>query len=64
MDHRDKQERQKIEEYKKNPTINMADSMNRSVGGDLGSVTRGTFLTRIITTLVIIGGLLVFLLLK
>ena len=63
MDHRDKQEKQQLEEYKKNPTINMADSMNRSVSGDLG-VTRGSFLTRIITTLVIIGGLLVFLLLK
>ncbi|AZS13986.1 hypothetical protein [Paenibacillus lutimineralis] len=64
MNHRDQLEQQQIEEYKKNPTINMADSMNRSVSGDLGAMTRGSFLTRIITTLVIIGGLLVFLLLK
>ncbi|MCM3042556.1 hypothetical protein M3201_23150 [Paenibacillus motobuensis] len=64
MDHRDKQEKQQIEEYKKNPTINMADSMNRSVSGDLGAMTKGSFLTRIISTLVIIGGLIVFLLLK
>ncbi|GAA0387635.1 DUF6366 family protein [Paenibacillus motobuensis] len=64
MEHRDKQEKQQIEEYKKNPTINMADSMNRSVSGDLGTLTRGSILTRIITTLVIIGGLIVFLLLK
>jgi len=64
MNHRDKLEKQQLEEYKKNPTINMADSMNRAVTGDLGALTRGSFLTRIITTLVIIGGLLVFLLLK
>lgn len=64
MDHRDKQEKQQLEEYKKNPTINMADSMNRSVSGDLGALTRGSILTRIITTLVIIGGLIVILLLK
>ncbi|HEY4391862.1 MAG TPA: hypothetical protein VGN02_11000 [Paenibacillus sp.] len=64
MNHRDNLEKQQLEEYKKNPTINMADSINRSVSGDMGALTRGSFLTRIITTLVIIGGLLVFLLLK
>ncbi|WP_068782448.1 hypothetical protein [Paenibacillus sp. GM2] len=64
MNHRDKLEQQKLEDYKKNPTINMADSINRSVSGDLEALTRGSFLTRILTTLVVIGGLLVFLLLK
>ncbi|NWL88677.1 hypothetical protein DMN77_13980 [Paenibacillus sp. 79R4] len=64
MNHRDKLEQQKLEDYKKSPTINMADSINRSVSGDLEALTRGSFLTRILTTLVVIGGLLVFLLLK
>ncbi|GGG02993.1 DUF6366 family protein [Paenibacillus aceti] len=64
MNHREEQEKQQLEEYKKNPTINMADSVNRSKIGNLGALTSGGFLTRIITTLVIIGGLLLLLFLK
>ncbi|AKG34346.1 hypothetical protein [Paenibacillus durus] len=64
MDNREEQEKKQIEEYKKNPFINFADSINRSVIGDLGALTRGGCLVRIVTTLVIIGGLLVFLFFK
>ena len=61
MDNREEQEKKQIEEYKKHPFINLADSINRSVAGDLGSLTRGDWLVRIVTTLAIIGGLLFFL---
>ena len=55
MDIRDKQDKRKIEEYKKNPMINFADSINRSMIGDLGELTRGSCLTKIITIVIIIG---------
>ncbi|MFD1175963.1 hypothetical protein ACFQ3W_06530 [Paenibacillus puldeungensis] len=64
MDNRDEQEKKQIDEYKKKPFINFADSINRSVIGDWGAITRGGCLVRIVTTLVIIGILLIFLLLK
>ena len=37
MDKRNEQDKCKIEEYKKNPMINFADSINSSIIGDLGS---------------------------
>lgn len=55
----DKHEQRKVEEYKKHPLINLADSINRSAIGDLGQLTKGNFLTKMIT-LVIIGGILFF----
>ncbi|WP_028991118.1 DUF6366 family protein [Thermacetogenium phaeum] len=60
MDGRDEQDRRQIEEYKKNPMINLADSINRSMVGDLAGLTKGGCLTRIITTaiILIIGTLL------
>ena len=52
---KEKQDKRKIEEYKKNPTINLADSINRSMIGDPGELTRGGCLARVITTVIIIG---------
>lgn len=40
MDLQDRINKKRIEEYKKNPTINLADSINRSTFGDLGALTR------------------------
>lgn len=55
MDTRDKEDKRKMEEYKKNPMINLADSINRSMIGEPRELTRGGFLTRIITVAIIIG---------
>ncbi|MCB2309330.1 DUF6366 family protein [Clostridium estertheticum] len=51
----DREDKRKIEEYKKNPMSNVADSTNRSMFGDLSQLTKGSCLTRIITTVIIIG---------
>lgn len=50
----DKQDKRKIEEYKKKPMINLVDSINRSTIPDLGELTKGSRRTRIITTVIII----------
>ncbi len=50
-----KEDKRKMEEYKKNPMINFADSINRSTIGDPRELTRGNRLTRVITTVIIIG---------
>jgi len=55
MDMRDKEDKRKIEEYNKHPMINFADSINRSMIGEPGELTRGGCLTRIITTVILIG---------
>ncbi|KMT22468.1 DUF6366 family protein [Clostridium cylindrosporum] len=56
-DGQDKEEKRKIEEYKKHPMINLADSINHSKIGDLSQLTKGGggCLIRIITTVIIIG---------
>lgn len=59
---KEKQDKRKIEEYKRNPMINLADSINGSKIGDPGELTRGSCLTRVITTVIIIG-ILAFLIL-
>lgn len=59
-DRQDKQEKRKIEEYKKHPMSNLADSIDRSQIGNLGDLTKGGCLTRIITTVIIIGVLFIF----
>lgn len=51
----DKQSKRKIEEYRKHPMSNFADSINRSMIGDLGELTKGSCLTKIITAAIIIG---------
>ncbi|MPQ31168.1 hypothetical protein E4V42_06915 [Clostridium estertheticum] len=50
----DREDKRKIEEYKKNPLSNVADSMNRKMVGDLSQLTKGGCLTRIITSVIII----------
>ena len=57
----DKQDKRKIEEYKKHPMTNLADSINRSTIPELGELTKGSCRTRIITTVIIIG-IMIFLL--
>lgn len=54
-DERSKQEKHKTDEYKKRPMINLSDSINRSNIGDLSELTKGSCLTRIISTVIIIG---------
>lgn len=54
----DKEDKRKMEEYKKNPMANFADSVNRSKIGDLSQLTKGSFFTRIITSAIVIGILL------
>lgn len=52
---RDKEDKREIEEYKKHPIINFVDSINRSMIGEPRELTRGGCLTRIITTVILIG---------
>jgi hypothetical protein len=51
----DKEDKRKMEEYKKKPMANFADSANRSQFGDLSQLTKGNLLTRIITSVMVIG---------
>ena len=55
----DEQDKKQIEENKKNPTGNLGESINRSIGGDLGALSQGGCLTKIITVFIIIGGILI-----
>ncbi|MBU3072606.1 DUF6366 family protein [Clostridium estertheticum] len=50
----DREDKRKIEEYKKNPLSNVADSMNCKMVGDVSQLTKGGCLTRIITSVIII----------
>lgn len=54
-DEQDKQEKYKLEEYKKHPMINFSDSINRSKIGELGGLAKGGCLSKIISTIIIIG---------
>ncbi|AOT72211.1 DUF6366 family protein [Geosporobacter ferrireducens] len=54
-DYQDKEEQRKIEEYKKKPMINFADSINRSKIGDLNNLTKQGWLSTIITIAIFIG---------
>jgi hypothetical protein len=56
----EKEEKRKIQEYKKHPMITFADSINRSIVGGLADLTKGNFITKIITA-IIIAGILFFL---
>ncbi|WP_099467712.1 DUF6366 family protein [Konateibacter massiliensis] len=49
----DKEEKNKMNEYKKNPMINFSDSINRSIIGDLNNLIKGNFITRIITLIIL-----------
>lgn len=54
----DDQDRKQIEEHKKNPMGNFSDSVNRSMVGHLGAIAKGGCLTKVITLVIIIGGIL------
>lgn len=60
---RDDRDKKQSEEYKKHPMNNLSDSINRSMVGDLKSLTKGGCLTNVITLVIIIiiigGGLLI-----
>ncbi|MCJ8007830.1 hypothetical protein ACFFF5_11825 [Lederbergia wuyishanensis] len=49
--------KRQLKEHKKNPMINLADSINRSMTGDLHAFS-GSGCFSIILTLIIIGGVL------
>ncbi|WP_303859741.1 hypothetical protein [Alkalibaculum bacchi] len=51
----DMEDKRKMEEYKKNPMTNLADSIDHSLIGDLRQLTKGKLLTRIIVGVIIIG---------
>jgi hypothetical protein len=51
----DKEDKRKIEEYKKKPMINVADSVNRAHIGDLSQLTKGSLITRVIVSVIVIG---------
>ncbi|MBB2483241.1 hypothetical protein H5P36_24095 [Bacillus sp. APMAM] len=55
----DEQEKRQNQENKKNPMGNLGESINRSKVGDLGALARGGCLTKIITVVITIGGLLI-----
>ena len=57
----DKEDKRKTEEYKKNPMTNFADSINRSHIGDLSQLTKGSLITRLISSVVVIGILILIL---
>lgn len=59
-DEQEKQDKRKIEEYKKNPMINLADSINHAKMGDLGELTKRGVINTIITIAIIIGILVFF----
>lgn len=51
-------DRKQIDEHKKNPIGNFSDSVNRSMVGNLGGLANGGCLTKVITLVIIIGGIL------
>lgn len=55
-DIQDQQEKRKMDdEYKNHQMTNLADSINRAMIGDLSGLTKGGCLTKVITTVIIIG---------
>ncbi len=52
------QDRRQIEGHKKHPMSNFSDSVNRSMVGDLGALAKGGCLTKIITLVIIVCGIL------
>lgn len=57
----DKEDKRRIEEYKKNPIANFSDSMNRSVVGDLGQLTKGGCLAKLIPLVIVVILFLIYL---
>lgn len=55
----DDRDRKRLEEHQKNPMGNFSESINRSETGDLGELTRGGCLSKIVIILIMIGVFLV-----
>ncbi len=53
MDLNGEQDKRQIEDYRKHPMINLADSINRSMIGDLRALTKGGYLTKVIISIII-----------
>ncbi len=56
---KDDLEKSRIKEWKKNPMINFADSVNRSMVGDPSALSKGGCLTRVLMPILIVIGLLI-----
>ena len=54
---RDEEDKRKIKDYKKHPMINFADSINHSMMGEPGELTKGGCLVRIAAAAIIVGTL-------
>ena len=54
MDIKKEEEKRKIEEQRKHPMIDLADSVNRSTIGGLSNLAEGNLLTRIMTVVIIV----------
>lgn len=56
---KDEFEKLREKEWKRNPMINLADSINRSMVGDPSALAKGGCLTNIITIVIIVIGLFI-----
>lgn len=56
---RDDLEKSRKKEWERNPMINLADSINRSMVGDPSALGNGGCLTKIIALVIIVIGLLI-----
>ncbi|MBT2738607.1 DUF6366 family protein [Bacillus sp. ISL-7] len=59
MNTEDEQEKNQNQVNKENPMGNLGEAINRSMVGNLGALANGGCLTKIITVVIIIGGLLI-----
>ena len=59
MNTEDEQEKKQNQVNKENPTGNLGEAINRSMVENLGALANGGCLTKIITVVIIIGGLLI-----
>jgi hypothetical protein len=58
MDKND-EERMRKKEWERNPTINFSDSVNRSMVGDPSALARGGCLTKVLTLVIIVIGIII-----
>ena len=54
---KDEQDKRQMKEWKRNPMINLADSINRSMVGDPGAFAKNGCLTNILVLFILIIGL-------
>lgn len=53
------EERARKKEWERNPMSNFSDSVNRSMVGDLSALARGGCLTKVLTLVIIVIGLII-----